>query len=196
MRLNHTVVLLATLSLLFALPAVAGTGKFVGVGKCKICHRKDKNGNAYKIWKKTRHAKAFETLGTAKAKKEAEKEGIKASPQKAEACLICHETGAGFPESSFARSFRPENGIQCESCHGAGSDYRKKRTMKALHKQYLQGRTKLAEKYGFSHGDEKTCTERCHRPEVVVNGITYKNRAFKKFDYKERLKKIEHPIPQ
>ncbi|NOZ61445.1 MAG: hypothetical protein GXO74_07160, partial [Calditrichaeota bacterium] len=42
----------------------AKTFKYVGVKKCKMCHKGAKKGQIYETWMKAKHAKAFETLGT------------------------------------------------------------------------------------------------------------------------------------
>lgn len=81
--------------------AVAGDAEFIGAGKCKMCHKEQ-----YASWAETGHAKAFDRL-------KPEEQG------KAE-CLKCHATGesAELP------------GVQCESCHGAGSGYKSMKVMK------------------------------------------------------------------
>jgi hypothetical protein len=75
--------------------------EFIGAGKCKFCHKVE-----YASWNETAHAKAFEKL--------------KPEEQTKEECLVCHATGssADLP------------GVQCEACHGAGSEYKGMKTMK------------------------------------------------------------------
>ena len=176
--------------------AWAQPAKFVGAGKCKVCHKKAKDGNAYGIWQKSKHAKAYGLLATADAKQKAKKLGVKGDPQKALECLICHVSGANLPASSFAASFKKEEGVQCENCHGAGSKYRKKKLMENLREERLAGGNKLAQKLGFLHAGEKTCVEGCHQPKRVLDGKTYINPSFKPFKYSERLAKIAHPVPK
>ena len=48
---------------------------------------------------------------------------IPGNPQDAERCLECHTTGAGELPGRFMESFDVVQGVQCESCHGAGSEY-------------------------------------------------------------------------
>jgi len=174
----------------------AQPAKYVGAAKCKICHKKAKDGNAYGIWKKTKHAEAFKVLASANAKKKAKKMGIKSDPQKALECLICHIPGANLPASRFAASFKKKEGVQCENCHGAGSKYRKKKIMKKLRAERLAGGNKLAKQYGLLVADKKTCVEGCHQPKRTVDGKTFINPSYKAFDYKERLKQIAHPVPK
>jgi nitrate/TMAO reductase-like tetraheme cytochrome c subunit len=86
---------------LAALPLAWAGADYIGAGKCKMCHKVE-----YQSWQASRHARAFESL------KEAER-------GKAE-CLRCHAMAgdAGLP------------GVQCESCHGPGSDYKSMKIMK------------------------------------------------------------------
>jgi len=93
--------------------AVPMAPEFVGARDgCRRCHLKE-----YRSWEKTPHATAHETL-----------EGEDAT--KAE-CLTCHTTGMGEP-GGFVSMAETEKlaGVQCEACHGAGSDYRDRDIMK------------------------------------------------------------------
>jgi len=70
---------------------------FIGGDRCRSCH-----ADAYAIWEKTPHARAFEVL-TGKDRND---------PR----CLTCHtmvpeDLGAGL------------TGVQCEACHGPGRNY-------------------------------------------------------------------------
>ncbi|MFQ5731285.1 MAG: multiheme c-type cytochrome [Planctomycetaceae bacterium] len=101
---------------------------FVGVDSCKGCHTK-----AYNHWRKTKHAKAYESLK--KGRKGEEKNWI--SRHLDPECLACHVTGwhpqkvnrygSGFLVEALARSagkpnlFKNLRGQQCENCHGPGS---------------------------------------------------------------------------
>jgi cytochrome c553 len=69
----------------------AAVNQFIGAAKCKNCHNSAKTGDQYGKWKEQKHAKAFESLATADAKKIAKDKGID-DPQKAEACIKCHST--------------------------------------------------------------------------------------------------------
>ena len=52
----------------------------------------------------------------------AKKMGVSDEPQLAAACLKCHVTGGG-PGAAVAKSYDLMEGVGCESCHGAGSEY-------------------------------------------------------------------------
>ena len=53
---------------------------YVGVKKCKTCHATDDIGNQYKIWKASKHAKAYETLQKAESKTIAKEWDLKVPP--------------------------------------------------------------------------------------------------------------------
>jgi hypothetical protein len=100
--------------------------KYIGATKCKSCHSSDDAGNQYAKWSGMNHAKAWETLGTDKAKELAKAKGI-ADPQQSEACLKCHVTGYGLSPDHFKGKWDPKLGVQCESCHGPGDAHMKAR---------------------------------------------------------------------
>ena len=197
--------LLAVLALLLAgaftlsvAPEARAKGaEFVGVKECGKCHKKDKEGKQLGIWEESKHSKAFENLGSAKAKERAKKVGVNSNPQESEACLICHVTGYGAPESQFSKKFAMEDGVQCESCHGAGSEYKSKKIMKQITDERgagKKGKSPTAEKVGLTIPGETDCKV-CHAPEIQRNGKTFKNPSYEEFKFKERWEKIKHPVP-
>jgi hypothetical protein len=134
---------------------------FVGVKKCRMCHKGEKKGNVFEKWVKGPHANAFQKL---KAK------GEEKNPK----CLACHVTG--FNQDGYklgADNAAKFEGVQCESCHGPGSDYKKLSIMKDKAK---------AMENGLLAVNEATCTK-CHNK---------KSPDFKGFNYQEYLKKINH----
>jgi hypothetical protein len=116
---------------IFAAAAVllvmAGTasaeGTFEGRKKCYNCHKSEGES-----WDKTAHAKAMESLkpnvkdkAKVKAKLDPKKDYTKDKD-----CVGCHVDGFGKDGGYVIQE--PEKfltGVGCESCHGAGSDYRK-----------------------------------------------------------------------
>lgn len=96
--------------------AVASAGyaqhSYIGAEKCKMCHKVQ-----YDSWLSTRHAKATET---AKASSK-----WKFEPS----CLSCHATNK---DEVLA-------GVQCEACHGPGSDYKAMSIMKDREKAIANG---------------------------------------------------------
>lgn len=150
--------------------------EFVGVSKCALCHKKPEKGEQFRIWQESKHAKAFETLGTPEAKAAAAKLGID-DPQTSGKCLKCHSTAYGFSELKVTEAIPVEEGISCESCHGPGKDYMKKSMMEDRD---------AAIGAGLAIPDENTC-RKCHNEESP---------SFKVFDFKERWELIKHNIPE
>lgn len=150
--------------------------KFIGVKKCAICHRAEAKGNQYKHWQESAHAQAYQTLGTPKAKEIAAKLGLTDDPQKIPQCLKCHVTGSGEP-AELTEKINPEDGVQCESCHGAGQDYGTVTVMK---------NRDLAIAKGLVIPTEAVCVK-CHNKDAPGS---------KPFDFAERVKIIAHPRPK
>lgn len=184
----------------FGVPSLYAANQFVGAGKCKSCHKKKKDGNQYGVWQKSEHAKAFKLLGTKEAKAAAKKVGVAGDPQKAKECLICHASpkydsnGKENPASMFGKKFKMEEGVQCESCHGAGQKYVKKKTMKAITKEGGAAKSATAKKTGLVAVNKAVC-EQCHVAQVTIGGVAYKNPTFEGFDFEKQLKEIAHPKP-
>jgi Cytochrome c554 and c-prime len=158
----------------FALPSAA-QHKYVGVTMCSVCHKTEKQGKQFDIWKSTAHASAFKTLESPKAEEVAKAKGLKVKASEAPECLECHVTGHGV-DKSLTAMLKVEDGIQCESCHGPGSDY--KLIMKDKAKAEAAGLVLAVD-------DPKLCTQ-CHNS---------KSPTFKEFNYKASWDKIKHPIP-
>lgn len=161
--------------------ATDAVGKYVGVAKCKMCHKKPEEGAQYDIWLKSKHAKAFETLASPEAKADAAKKGI-ADPQKDPQCLKCHATAAAVMDDLANQKITMEEGVSCESCHGPGSGYYKKKVMEDL----VAG-TVDPKSVGLIEPTEAVC-KTCHTPEG--------NSFYKEFVFAERVKEIAHPTPK
>ncbi|MCP5064802.1 MAG: cytochrome C554 [Ignavibacteriae bacterium] len=156
--------------------------KFVGVKSCGTCHKKAKIGKQLKIWKESSHANAYKTLQTDEANKIALDKGFKTKAVDTPECLKCHTTGFGIDKAMFKKKFKIEDGVQCESCHGAGSKYKKKKIMKDQVKAVAKGLTEYKDEASI----EKQCRT-CHNKE--------ESPTFKEFNFKKRWKEIAHPIP-
>jgi hypothetical protein len=157
--------------------ATEGGWQFLGVDGCKICHKSEKSGNQHGLWMESKHAKAFEVLGTEEAKTVAVAAGVEGNPQEADACLQCHVTGHGAKAEMFGPKYTKEEGVGCESCHGAGSGYKAKKTM--------EDRT-ASIAAGLIMPTEAQC-QTCHNE---------KSPTFKEFKYAEMVKTIAHPTPK
>jgi len=163
-------------------PAVAG--KYIGAAKCKNCHSAEKTGAQYAHWEKMLHAKAFETLAGDKAKELAKAKSID-DPQKADACLKCHVTAFGEPADNLAKGFKPELGVQCESCHGPGETHMKARMAAAAETDPAKAAPVAATEI-ITVPSADTCIK-CHNPESP---------SYKPFCFKEAFSKISHMNPE
>ena len=79
-------------------------------------------GYQLSLWRMSPHAQAYAVLATPKAAEIAKRMGVSEEPQLAAACLKCHVTGGG-PGAAVAKTYDLMEGVGCESCHGAGSEY-------------------------------------------------------------------------
>lgn len=164
------------------IPPDVSKHKFVGVAKCKMCHKKEKKGLQYEIWKESGHSKAYDVLATPEAKELAEKNGI-IDPQKDSKCLKCHTTGHDAPPELKGKKYKLSEGVGCESCHGAGGDYYKSKVMKGLRNGTVDPLT-----VGLIIPNEETCTQ-CHNADDIMP-------IKEEFNFKKMWAKIAHPIPK
>lgn len=144
--------------------------KYIGEAKCKFCHQGEKNGKIYEQWQGTAHAKAFESLGEAH--------------QKNDACLKCHTTGFGGAMAAGTDA-KALQGVQCEACHGPGSEYKAMKIMKDR---------ELSLQNGLIVPDQKLC-ETCHTaelPKECWGGAE----AAPAFDFAKAYKAIDHHLPK
>lgn len=137
-------------------PAPPVKHEYVGAKMCNMCHKK---GGIEDSWKAGPHAAAFEVLNRAQ--------------RKDENCLKCHTTG----KTSTGHLLR---GVQCEACHGPGSDYKNLKIMK---------NRDLAIANGLNPVNEMTC-RKCH-----LDVLPEACKLTEKFDYKKMLAKGIHRMP-
>jgi len=199
----------ATMTGLFALLAVPvlmvgnvtyaadtnGGAHYAGVSQCKVCHNKPSTGAQYTKWTQMKHAKAYETLKTDKAKAIAEKRGIKVAPNEAPECLKCHVTGYDVKTKSAPDNIKIEDGIQCETCHGPASNHIKDgKTL--MFQPNKAGSIDLLAHLQLPTAD--TCKQ-CHNPESPTwNPEQFTTKDGKKvgFDFDQAKKIIAHPDPK
>jgi len=81
-----------------------GTAAYAGAGACLGCH-----GEIHASWKKTPHARAFESL-------------VNDKQDFNQDCVACHTMGFGRKGGFVNAKATPEFiDVQCESCHGPAS---------------------------------------------------------------------------
>lgn len=157
----------------------AGTGKYVGVTTCVgACHKTDGQGKQLDIWQSSKHSQAFKTLQTPEADKIAKDKGFTTPAAETPQCLKCHVLGKDMDPAEFESTFSKEDGVQCESCHGAGSEYKKLAIMKDKEKSKENGL--------IVHSDKEAFCVSCHNSESP---------SFKGFNYDEMWAKIVHKKP-
>jgi hypothetical protein len=148
--------------------------EYVGSRVCGECHAGRDIGGQHISWMQGGHGHAYWELHTDWAKFLAairdEYSDIE-TPSTEWRCLKCHVTGAQDQEGRFAESFRKEEGVGCEACHGPGSAYVDPAIM-SDRQLYLENGGRIP--------DERTCRG-CHEDD--------------KFDFDERLPQISHPRP-
>jgi len=97
---------------------------YVGSEACKKCHE-----HAYDVWKKSKHAHAFNTLVTATRPKLRQFDGE---------CVICHVTGFEYLTGYRNEQATPHlKDVGCESCHGPGSIHADKKNPLWRNRQLL-----------------------------------------------------------
>jgi hypothetical protein len=175
--------LLLTLVLFLIAPLTAAAqNKYAGTRICAPCHRTEKQGAQQPIWAKTKHAEAYKTLTTAKANEIAKEKGLKTPAVESKECLECHTLGKTVDVALFEKTFDIKDGVQCESCHSAGSAYKAMNIMKDREKSIAAGMREFKDEKAI----EAFC-KTCHND---------KSPTFKGFDFKERWDKIKHPVPK
>jgi len=192
MRPSRSSRLAGLLVTVFALPALAGgEHDYVGVEKCRTCHEKELMGDQIAVWSAGPHARAYETLRGEESAAIALELGIEGPADESDSCLRCHVTAFGVPAVRIANPVAESDGVQCESCHGPGRDYRKKKIMSDRER---------AEQKGLWRADEDAsiCVT-CHNPEsptfdperyVLADGTTVG------FDFELAKERVPHPIPE
>lgn len=162
MRLAKLCILVLALAAILASIAIAQDkpkATIVGPDKCKTCHKAE-----FTAWSATKHAKAFDAL--------------KPEEQTKAECVGCHVTGKTAEGVAV-------NGVTCESCHGAGSEYRKPTIMSAAkYKADAAAQRKVAIEAGMIIPTEATC-KTCHKAEGNPN--------FVERDFKTLMDKV-HPV--
>jgi hypothetical protein len=147
---------------------------YVGSQVCRECHLAQETGSQSVHWMKSAHARAFWELKTDWAQFLAsvrdEYRDIE-DPSSEWRCLKCHVTGAQDQVAGPAATFRQEEGVGCEACHGPGSAYVAPAIM-TDREAFLANGGRIP--------DESTCRT-CHEDD--------------QFRYEERMPRIAHPRP-
>lgn len=153
--------------------------QYVGVTTCVgACHKSESQGSQLSIWQDSKHSKAYESLKSAFADSIATARGSEVAAVETPECLKCHTLGVDLASAKVDDTFDKTQGVQCESCHGAGSEYKKLSIMKDKQKSMDAGLIIHTDKDAF-------CTQ-CHNSDSPT---------FESFHYDEMWAKIKHPKP-
>jgi cytochrome c peroxidase len=148
--------------------ALAQAPTYIGAQKCAMCHKSEKSGQQYPKWEASKHSKSVAALTSPQAADAARALGV-ANPATDPKCLKCHA-----PVSAL-----PTEGVTCEHCHGAGSDYKSMAVMKDKAESAKKG-LKLYANADAIKAQCLTCHENAHN---------------KTFDFAAAWEKIKHAVP-
>jgi YVTN family beta-propeller protein len=138
-------------------------------------------GYSFSHWLLTKHARAYSVLSKPEAKQIARLSGIPQEPQESVLCLGCHATGAEAEEWEREETFFVEDGVQCEKCHGPGSEYMDADTMMD---------PQAARRAGLMIPAKRDCLL-CHETKGSHAAI----HRLPKLDIDDGLLQIAHPTP-
>lgn len=160
---------------------VNAQNKYVGVKACVMCHRSERQGKQFDIWYKSKHADAYVTLTTEIADRVAISRGLTKPAAESPECLECHTSAPAMHPETVERTFDFKEGVQCETCHSAGSKYRDISTMRSKEKSIAAGMRDFR-----GNTVEKFCRS-CHND---------RSPFYTEFKFDEMWTKIAHTIPK
>lgn len=177
----------ALFALLAAASWVAGEGTqlhpvYVGARVCGKCHSGVHMGHQLSKWLNSKHADAYAALAKPSALEITRLSGITEPPQEAAVCLGCHATGAQAEDWEKDDTFNREDGVQCERCHGPGSEYMEESVMMDPAR---------SSKAGLRFPTEDDCMN-CHAEKGSHTAVLGKP----DYDVKQAFKAIAHGMPK
>ena len=174
-----------------AQPSTHAEHAFVGLKKCETCHGKELIGDQVAAWRKDPHAHAYATLLEDRSRAIATAHGVAKPPAEAPECLACHATAFGVDAKSLAFPLAASDGVQCESCHGPGKDFRQKKIM--------SDRDQAAAKGLWDPGKDPAVCTACHNPSSPTwdaKRFALPNGKTAAFDFEVAKAAHTHPIPK
>ncbi len=153
--------------------------KYVGIKSCATtCHKGDSKGGQYEIWQGSKHSQAFVNLQTPAADQIALDKGFSTLAAETPLCIKCHVLGKDIDSVEMSDTFDKTEGVQCESCHGPGSEYKKISIMKDKQQAIDNGL--------ILHDNGNEFCRTCHNSDSPT---------FISFDYNDSWDKIKHTDP-
>ena len=150
-----------------------GENRHIGTHTCAACHKGTMMGYQFSKWRLSAHASAYAVLTSDQAYEIAKEQGLKEDPQTSMACLKCHTTAFHQPATGAIESYSLYEGVGCEACHGAGSDY---------YPEAIMRDPRSAKAAGLKEVTQQTCL------------VCHENAHGKPFDFDEAMNKIAHPM--
>ncbi len=184
-RIPGLAILLFALPLAQAAPTHVGSGKepiYIGSQACGQCHDGPAIGHQFSKWRLSAHAKAYAALSLPQAAEITRLSGITEEPHRAKMCLGCHATASEEEDWRHGDGFHLEDGLQCEACHGPGSEYATFEIMKNKPRAMANGLKMLP---------KEDCMI-CHRTKGSHDAVLKK----KPFQLDEAALRVAHPIPK
>jgi YVTN family beta-propeller protein len=96
---------------------------YVGARVCATCHEGPEMGHQYSKWLLSKHSRAYSRLSLPQSREIVRLSGVPQEPQESIICLSCHATGMEAEDWERDDTFFIDDGVQCEKCHGPGSEY-------------------------------------------------------------------------
>ena len=163
-----------------ALTAAPKKPVYVGVRVCAGCHTGRKIGDQYSRWLHSKHSQAYAKLALPAGLEMAKLSGLRTPPQESTICLGCHATAWHAEDWEKDDTFRIQDGVQCELCHGPGSEYA---TLEVMRDR------QAAMKAGLRMPDQEFCVN-CHVEKGSHVAVT--NRP--PIDVKQGWRELLHPL--
>jgi YVTN family beta-propeller protein len=102
-------------------PDAAEFPRFVGRAVCVECHAPDHRAKPCSLRSVPEHGRAYAALRKQEALEIAALSGVAWAPTESRICMACHTAAGDVGRRWTADTFRVQDGVQCESCHEAGS---------------------------------------------------------------------------
>ncbi|MEK7409187.1 MAG: multiheme c-type cytochrome, partial [Acidobacteriota bacterium] len=125
---------------------------YLGARACAACHTGQATGGQCSRGLDRKHSQSYAVLARPEAREIARISGLRESPRQSPICLGCHATAAYAEQWEKDDTFRIEDGVQCEACHGPGSEYAEEKVMRDR---------QAAQKAGLVMPGERECMA-CH----------------------------------
>lgn len=153
---------------------------FIGAQECGSCHDDPATGAQFSKWRLSAHANAYAALERPESKEIVRLSGLTEEPTKSRQCLGCHATASETEDWEKAEDFNLKDGLQCETCHGAGSEYSPEEIMLDPKKAMM---------HGLKMPTKDDCLL-CHRAKGSHDAVL----NTKPFDVEKAWRTIAHPI--